>query len=186
MDAGNYRDDDGLDPSDLKVGYSKLEYMSSGFRLGDPGNRSFRCYVDYERAEIELNEDNNARTINFTVFRVAPHITIEDVYVVYDGKIVRNGGTGKKGKRYHPHVFFRNTGNGSMKCDAEAKYYINSNKFRDRDGIGKLGVNRTGHEWVSNDNIKLGDGGWRSYRVVITSSCGEFSQVSKTINFYLK
>ena len=186
VNSGTYRGDDGLDASDLKVGASKTEYMSDGFRLGITGTRTYRCVVDSKGEERELNEGNNSRTMTFTVYPTAPKITITDIYVTYDGRVVRDGGTGKKGKRYHPNVRFKNTGNASMSCGAEAKYYINSNKYRDRDGIGRLGVGRTGHEYVRNDNIKLGIKGWRTYRVVIRSNCGEFPTVQKTIRFRVK
>ena len=186
VDAGNYRGDDGLDAGDLKVGASKTEYMSDGFRLGDTGTRTYRCCVDYQGSESELNESNNCATIGFTVYPTAPAITITDLWVDYDGKVVRNGGTGSKGKRYHPNVTFTNTGNRGMSCGAEAKYYINSNSYRDRDGIDNLGIGQSGHERVENDNIKLGDGGWRSYRVTIQSNCGEFPTVERTMSFYVK
>ncbi len=186
VDAGNYRGDDGLDAGDLKVGASKTEYMSDGFRLGDVGNRSYRCCVDYQGSESELNEGNNCATIGFTVYPTAPAITITDLWVDYDGKVVRDGGTGSKGKRYHPNVTFTNTGNRGMLCGAEAKYYINSNSYRDRDGIDNLGIGQSGHERVDNDNIKLGDGGWRSYRVTVQSNCGEFPTVERTMSFYVK
>ena len=186
VNAGTYRDDDGLDAGDLKVGASKTEYMSDGFRLGDTGNRTYRCCVDYQGSESELNEGNNCQTMSFTVYPTAPKITITDLWVDYDGKVVRSGGTGSKGKRYHPNVTFTNTGNKGMSCGAEAKYYINSNSYRDRDGIDNLGIGQSGHERVENDNIKLGDGGWRSYRVTVGSNCGEFPTVEATINFYLK
>ena len=186
VDAGNYRGDDGLDAADLKVGASKTEYMSDGFRLGDTGTRTYRCCVDYQGQESELNEGNNCATMSFTVYPTAPKITITDLWVDYDGKVVRNGGTGSKGKRYHPNVTFTNTGNKGMTCGAEAKYHINSNSYRDRDGIDNLGIGQSGHERVENDNIKLGDGGWRSYRVTVGSNCGEFPTVEATMSFYLK
>jgi hypothetical protein len=186
VNAGTHRGDDGLDAEDLKVGAMKTEYMSDGFRLGDTGTRTYRCVADYQRNENELNENNNSKTMSFTVYPTNPKITITDIYVTYDGKVVRDGGRGKRGKRYHPNVRFKNTGNKAMSCEAEAKYYINADKYRDRDGIDRLGVNQSGYEYVSNDNIKLGDKGWRTYRVVIRSNCGEFPTVEKIIRFEVR
>lgn len=186
VDVGNRRGDDGLDASDLKVGASKMEYMSDSFRLGDTGSRTYRCCADYQGSEPESNEGNNCSTMSFTVYPIRPSIVITDLWLDYDGKIVRDGGTGSKGRRYHPNVNFQNVGNGPMKCEAEAQYFINSGTYRDRDTIGILGVGGAAHERVDNDNIKLGDGGWRTYRVLIHSTCGEFPTVERTISFYLR
>lgn len=186
VNSGNYRDDDGLDASDMRIGAKKMEYMSNGFRLGDTGNRTYRCCADYKGDLSELREDNNCRAIAFRVYPIAPRLVIHDMWLDYDGKVVRNGGKGKRKKRYHPNVVVVNVGNGSMKCGARVRYYINANKYRDDDGVDRLGAGGASHERVNNNKIKLGDKGRRTYRVVVSSNCGEFPTTQKTISFVVK
>ncbi|QQS61172.1 MAG: hypothetical protein IPN70_04790 [Candidatus Moraniibacteriota bacterium] len=183
---GTERDTDTLGIDDISLGQTYREVVWSKWKLGNTGTRTYTCCVDSKGWLPELNESNNCKSALFTIVPWKPSITITDLWVDYDGKVVRNGGTGSKGKRYHPNVTFTNTGNKTMSCGAEAKYYINSNSYRDRDTVGILGVGGIGHERVDNDNIKLGDGGWRSYRVTLQSSCGEFPTVERTMSFYLR
>ncbi len=67
VNQDNYRGDDGLDASDLRVGYTKMEHMIDGFRLGDVGSRTYQCCADYQGDEPELNEGNNCQVMGFTV-----------------------------------------------------------------------------------------------------------------------
>ncbi len=181
----NYVMDDGVD--ELNPGSISQEYTGGEpFTANVPGWWRGRAVADYQGNVTEADEGNNASDFWFYVNPAIPRIAITDLWLDYDGKIVRDGGTGSKGRRYHPNVNFQNVGNGPMTCEAEAQYFINSGTYRDRDTIGILGVGQSAHERVDNDNIKLGDGGWRTYRVLIRSTCGEFPTVERTISFYLK
>lgn len=74
-----------------------------------------------------------------------------------------------------------------MKCNAQAHYYVDTDKRRDGDTIDPLGVGQSGHEYVSSSNdFKLGDKGPRTYRARVVSDCGEFPAVERTIRFTLR
>ena len=74
----------------------------------------------------------------------------------------------------------------AMHCPAEVRYYINRGVYRDRDSVNPLSENQSIHERVNNDNIKLGDDGWRTYSAILTSNCGEFAPIERVMSFRVK
>ena len=193
VNSGTYRGDDGLDAQDLPVGAQKTEYMSDGFRLGNTGNRTYRCCVDYRGNEKELNEGNNCRTMSFTVKPRKPDFVISDLWLVDErGNVIKGGVQGKRKRKFHPQCVVKNGGNADSPRGIRIKYYINANKYRDDDGIDAHQLQRgeSRHEYVSNDNIYLGDGGWRTYRCCADTDnrVSELNEGNncRTYRFYLR
>lgn len=167
-----------LDPS------SMVEKRMSQGTLLSRGIHTVGCQVDVNLVVPELFENNNADTVNITSNASRPYLRIYDVYLTYRGYIVNENEHGDRQEVYHPHAMVKNYG-ASMQCKGYIEYFINADRFRDHDLFDSIGTGQIAHEEVLNDDIYLGQGGNRSYRVVVSSTCGEFPTFEYTMYFVL-
>lgn len=63
-----YRDDDGIDASELSPGRDQKESVNNdNIKLGDTGTRTLKVCADYQGAVPEINESNNCASMTFKV-----------------------------------------------------------------------------------------------------------------------
>jgi hypothetical protein len=68
INTGVFRDNDTVEASEIGPGQSKTENVkNNNIKLGDKGNRTYTCCVDYQGQVAESNEGNNCATIGFKV-----------------------------------------------------------------------------------------------------------------------
>ncbi len=68
INSGVFRDNDTVEASEIGPGQSKTENVQNdNIKLGDRGNRTYTCCVDYQGQVAESNEGNNCATIGFKV-----------------------------------------------------------------------------------------------------------------------
>jgi subtilase family serine protease len=68
INTGVFRDNDTIEAYEVGPGMSKTENVDNdNIKLGDKGNRTYTCCVDYQGQVQESNESNNCATIGFRV-----------------------------------------------------------------------------------------------------------------------
>ncbi len=93
---------------------------------------------------------------------------------------LKEGSTIKKGSVVHPYCTVKNIGTAASGAFRIA-YYINADQYRDDDGVDPLCAGCSATEYVSNNNIKLGDAGNRTLRCCADYK-GEVSESNESNN----
>jgi hypothetical protein len=159
---------DGIDVSKLIPGRENYEYTKDEpFIAQNPGLHYLKICADCESKQPETDETNNCQTISFEVIMHRPDFIISDIYLKVGTSIIREGGRVKRDSYVQPYAVIKNIGNSNNHPGFRAAYYINSDTYRDSDGIdpNEIPVNYTKTEYVSPSSaFKLGDTGIRTYR----------------------
>jgi hypothetical protein len=107
----------------------------------------------------------------------------QGVDFVVTGLWLREGTSVRSGTRVHPYCTVKNIGTVGSPSGIRLAYYINSDQYRDGDGVDAhelcAGCEKT--ENVDNDNIKLGDRGTRTYRCCADSE-GQVNELNESNN----
>jgi len=187
-----YVQDDGTDANELCPGcFHEEATLNEPFLANAIGIWQAMACANYKHAS-EADSTNDCSTFSFEVKPVGPDFVISDMYIKVGSTVYREGSTIKRNSVVHPYAIVANIGTSSAHPGFRIAYYIDSDKFRDSDGLNSnevcAGCSKT--EYISNDGIRLGDKGARTYRCCADykGTVPELDETNncKTMIFYIK
>ena len=186
-------DEDGSDANELTPGTIQWEATPiGGYPTDQIGTWQVKVCADIYQDVQETNENDNCQTMDFTVSPIGPDLVVHDMYLKVGSNVYRAGSTVPEDSYVHPYCVVGNIGNSSSHPGFRLAYYINSNKYRDSDGLdaNEVCVGCTKTEYVSSNSIRLGSTGTRSYRCCVDYQ-GAVSELNEsnncqTFSFYVR